>query len=112
MNALLLVALLVAADAPLVPACEGGVLGAFAPGGARVARKGKVYEPPTAAMLDALAGSIRAMLDGDPRAAAELAIDAEYAVCRGSGEESDLTLWHPISSAVGHAAFVVRSGDA
>jgi hypothetical protein len=108
----LIFSLLVAADAPLVPVCDGGVLAALSPGGARVAKREKIYHPPTISMRDALAQSVRAALDGELRQAVELAADAEYVLCIGSQEESELLFWHPLSAAIGHASFVVRRGDA
>lgn len=69
------------------------------------------YTVPSAGRRVALESSIVSFLAGDIASATAWAISAEYLLCRGTEEQSDLVLWRP-PAGEGQARIVLRAGPA
>ena len=91
--------------------CSSPVLDSLTKEGAP-ARNSDGYEVPSDVVLGNFQESIASALDGNLESAESYAQSADYSLCRGSGDESNLLLWMPRDRGTGQAQFVIRIGDA
>ncbi len=96
-----------------LPVCtEGGVLAAITKSAIKLPQaNSNAYRVPEGARLMALEASFASLLGGDVSSARTYAATAEYTLCRGEGEESQLVLWKA-APGEGQARIVLRTGKA
>ena len=92
-----------------LPACEGGVVTAFA--GEEIAPPdpgSEAYLPPSSDTLEAIAASIESVGEGRAQLAHALVAVVGYQLCRGTDVEEGVVLWRPLSQGTGRSLFAWR----
>ncbi len=70
------------------------------------------YSPPPGFVLDGVSASMEALIAGDGELALSSLDGTDYALCRGSGDESEVALWSPVQPGTGRALVAWRRGSA
>ena len=92
-----------------LPACDHVVMQAFTSGAIDPpGQDSEGYVTPTAELLDALRGAMKAALAGEGDEAVALLDGTGYEVCRGTAEEAGLVLWSPEDAGTGQPLVVWR----